>query len=330
MLSWNEPLLRLALPAAAALCAAAAEVPVNRPANAPGELRKLMDVPLRDPSVCVSPDGTYYLTGTSEPFWGFNNDNGIRLWRSSDRVAWEPLGTVWRYGESPWHRRFLEACKPLWAPEIHYLKGTFWLTYSMPGWDNTAKTSGSGLLKSTSGKPEGPYVDMQPEERLGDEIDATLFQDRDGEVYFAWHSGKIAKLKSDLSGLAEPYHWLRSTVGDTNPDHHSGLCAGIFGKDSFDHVGYEGMFLFQRGGLYYLCGSDQIDGRYSCMVATSKSLLGPYSERYEAIRDGGHNAFFVEPAGQWWSTFFGPPCSERAAVLPVHFDAEGKLLPGRG
>ena len=45
---------------------------------------KLFDTPLRDPSICRGPDGTYYLTGTSEPFWGFNNENGIRVWKSKD------------------------------------------------------------------------------------------------------------------------------------------------------------------------------------------------------------------------------------------------------
>ena len=111
----------------------------GQPASVPVGLRKLMDTPLRDPSICLGPDGTYYLTGTSEPFWGFNNENGIRVWKSRDMVTWEPLGTVWRYGGSPWHEKYLEAKKPLWAPEIHYLKGTFWLTYSMPGWDGTAQ-----------------------------------------------------------------------------------------------------------------------------------------------------------------------------------------------
>jgi hypothetical protein len=104
----------------------------------------------------------------------------------------------------------------------------------------------------------------------------------------------------------------------------------LIGKGSFDHVGYEGMFLFKRQGRYYLCCAEQIDGRYSCMVATSTSLLGPYSARYEAIRHGGHNVFFVDASGQWWSTFFGPPHTERAAVLPVHFDAEGQLACGTG
>ena len=296
----------------------------------PLPLRKLMDTPLRDTSLCHGPDGSWYLTGTVEPFWEYNQ--GIKVWKSKDFATWEPLGFVWKYGGSPWHRKYLEAKKPLWAPEIHHLKGTFWLTYSLPGWDGTGKTSGCGLLKSTSGRAEGPYEDVQPNERLGDEIDASLFQDDDGVVYFLWHSGKIARMKPDLSGLAEPYHWLRSTVPDANPRHHSGLCAGIFGTNSFGHVGYEGMFVFKRNGRYYLDCSEEIDGRYSCVIATATQLYGPYDERYEAIPHGGHNMIFKDERDQWWSSYFGSdagaPWRERAGVLPVEFDASGRLRPG--
>lgn len=293
-------------------------------------LRKLMDTPLRDTSICRGPDGIWYMTGTVQPFWAYNE--GIQVWKSKDLTEWQPLGFVWKYGSSPWHKKYLDAKKPLWAPEIHYLKGTFWLTYSIPGWDGTAKTSGCGLLKSTSGKAEGPYQDMQPDERLGDEIDASLFQDDDGTVYFLWHSGKIARMKPDMSGLAEPYRWLKMTGTDPNPAHHSGLCAGIFGKDSFDHVGYEGMFLFKANNRYYLACADQYEGRYSCMISISDKLFGPYSPRYEAIPHGGHNMFFRDDNGQWWSSYFGSddkaPWQERPGILPIHFTADGRIFPG--
>jgi beta-xylosidase len=303
------------------------------PMGPPPGLRKLIDTPLRDPSICRGPNGTYYLTGTSEPFWGYNNERGIRIWKSKDLMIWEPLGTVWRYGASPWHQKYLTAKKPLWAPEIHYNKGTFWLTYSMPGWSDKnpngtdGKNSGCGLLKSTTGKPEGPYVDIQPKERLGDEIDASLFEDDDGTMYFLWHSGKIARLKPDMSGLAESYHWLKTKTADPDPNHHSGLCAMVFGKGSFDHVGYEGMFMFKREGRYYLCCSDSCDGRYSCYVATATNVYGPYSARYEAVPHGGHNTCFQDEKGNWWSTYFGPPWNERAAILPIEFSPDGRLAP---
>ncbi|MDR3690314.1 MAG: family 43 glycosylhydrolase [Fimbriimonas sp.] len=295
-------------------------------------LRKLMDSPLRDPSICRAPDGYYYLTGTVEPFYGFNE--GIKVWKSKDLVDWAPLGFVWKYGTSPWHKPYLEKSISLWAPEIHYLRGTFWLCYSMPGYDGTAKTSGCGLLKSVSGKAEGPYIDMHPNDRLGDEIDASLFEDTDGRVYFLWHSGKIARMTDDMTALAEPYHWLRTRVPDMDPHHHSGLCEKIFGKGSFDHVGYEGMFLVKANGRYYLDCSDMINGRYSCMIAESTSIYGPYDARYEAIPHGGHNTFFQDEKGHWWSTFFGSdesaPWSERPGILPVHFDKKGHVTMGHG
>jgi lysophospholipase L1-like esterase len=290
-------------------------------------LTRLMDTPLRDTSICLGPNGGYYLTGTVEPFWGFNA--GIKLWKSPDLAHWTALGFVWKYGASPWHEKYLEAKKPLWAPEVHDLKGTFWLTYSMPGWDGTAKTSGCGLLKSTTGKPEGPYADVQPAERIGDEIDASLFEDDDGVVYFLWHSGKIARMETAMNGLAEPYHWLKTTASDPNPKHHSGLCAGIFGKGSFDHVGYEGMFLFKREGRYYLSCAENFDGRYSCAVATATNIYGPYGQRYEAIPHAGHNTFFQDSSGQWWSTYFGSddtaPWRERPGMLPITFDSKGRV-----
>lgn len=294
----------------------------------PGLIR-LMDMPLRDTSICRGTDGVWLMTGTVEPFWSYNE--GIKVWKSKDLKDWEPLGFVWKYGKSPWHKKYLEAKKPLWAPEIHYLKGTYWLTYSLPGWDGTGKTSGCGLLKSTTGKPEGPYVDMQPEDRIGDEIDASLFQDDDGTVYFLWHCGKIARMKPDMSGLAEPYHWLKTTTSDVIKSHHSGLCAGIFGANSHDHVGFEGAFMFKANGLYYLDCSDSIEGRYSCMIATSSNLYGPYSARYEAIPHGGHNMFFKDDKGQLWSTYFGSdggaPWQERPGMLPVELGGDGKLHP---
>jgi hypothetical protein len=300
---------------------------VNNPQGITG-LRLLADMPLRDPSVCRGPDGTWYLTGTVEPFYGFNE--GIKMWSSRDLAQWKPMGFVWKYGDSPWHKPYLEKKMSLWAPEVHYLKGTFWLTYSMPGYGGSGMTSGSGLLMSKTGEAEGPYLDMCPEHRLGDEIDGSLFQDDDGSMYYVWHSGKIAKMTADVSHFDEPYHWLRTSATDPDPNHHSELCPGIFGKDSFDHVGFEGAYLFKRNGTYYLTCAEMYDGRYSTMVATSKNIYGPYSPRYEAVPHGGHTVFFQDEQGRWWSTIFGSddgaPWQQKPGIVPIRFDEAGKLL----
>ena len=284
-------------------------------------VRLLFDDYMRDPAICLGPEGTYYLTGTTA------GQNCIRIWKSKDLKKWERLDFEWRYGGSPWHKPYIEGKKPLWAPEIHYKKGTFWLTYSMPGWQvgDHFENCGSGLLRSTTGKAEGPYVDVSPNERLGDEIDASLFEDDDGTMYFVWHGGKLRKLKPDLSGPAEPMRRLKLATPDPDPSHHTDLCRKVHGTNSFDHIGYEGAFLFKISDTYILCGSDHFQGKYTCWIATSKQLYGPYSARYPAIPDGGHNMFFKDKDGQWWSTIFNGPINEKPCILPVDIQANGQV-----
>lgn len=325
--------MKIGCGAALVMAGYGSSVPAGEPASVPATttrmsesmgnldkaVRLLFDEYVRDPSICLGPDGTYYLTGTT------SGQNCIRLWKSKDLVQWDKLNFEWHYGDSPWHQNYKAKGCPLWAPEVHYRKGTFWLTYSMPTYTGEFKDSGSGLLKSTTGKAEGPYVDVSPNERLGDEIDASLFEDDDGSVYFIWHCGKIRKMKPDMSGPAEPGRKLKIAVPDPDPTHHSDLCAKIHGPNSFDHIGYEGVFLLKIADTYVLTASDTYHGKYTCWAATSKNIYGPYSARYPAIPHGGHNMFFRDKTGQWWSTIFNGPVSERPAILPVTIDVNGQI-----
>ena len=65
-------------------------------------VRLLFDDYMRDPSICLGPEGTYYLTGTTA------GQNCIRIWQSKDLKKWEKLEFAWRYGASPWHKPYLE------------------------------------------------------------------------------------------------------------------------------------------------------------------------------------------------------------------------------
>ena len=267
-------------------------------------LRPLFDYPLRDTSVCLGPDGTYYLTGTTgHPTW-WKTNQGIRMWKSNDMKTWEPMGLVWSFeNDMTWQKKQGEN-QAIWAPEIHYFADTFWLAYCV-------NYGGTGILKSSTGKPEGPYVDIKPDGPLADEIDASLFRDDDGKVYFVYQNGKIARMKDDMSGLAQEPKFL-------NPAN-----AG--------HVGFEGAFIFKTNSHYYLSCADFIDGCYHCYVASSKYLYGPYADRYLAVPHGGHNMFFKDAKGQWWSTFFGndgdAPFKERPGLLRIEFGDDGEPRP---
>jgi beta-xylosidase len=281
----------------------------------------ILNQKLRDPSVCIGPDETYYLTGTSAnnpagssdtTGWWHKNE-GIRIWNSKDLKNWQPLGLVWSLDkDATWAKSFKKdrgiMRRALWAPEIFYLKGTFWLTYSM-------NYRGCGLLKSTSGKPEGPYVDIKTDGPLTGNIDASLFQDDDGSVYFVYQNGMIAKMKDDMSGLAEePRH--------IQPANNK-------------QVGFEGAFITKNKGKYILIcaefngqGSDRT---YDCMAANADNLYGPYGDRYLAIPSGGHNMIFRDRKGRWLSTIFGSDgkciLSETPGILPIKFDKDVKIHP---
>jgi xylan 1,4-beta-xylosidase len=201
-----------------------------------------------------------------------------------------------------------EPFRPLWAPEIHYINHTFWIPFSVP-------RHGITILRSTTGKAEGPYeVAIRPDEPLSAGIDASLFQDDDGTVYSLYGGGWIAKMKSDMSGLAEPYRHITSASGR--------------------EVGFEGVYLFKEHGLYQLCVADFVLGEYNTYIATAKSLNGPWSERYLAVPHAGHANFFRDRQGRMWSTFFGndrhSPYSAEPGVVPLMQDPKGRWRPDPG
>jgi hypothetical protein len=286
----------------------------------PLPVRQLFDHPVRDTSICLGPDGHYYLTGTTANntggprdtnSWWYVNE-GIRVWRSPDLTHWTALGLVWSFErDATWQKPIKNGRRALWAPDIHYLKGTFWLTYCL-NWPG----GGTGLLRSTTGRPEGPYADVKPDGPLTGEIDASLFQDDDGRVYFVFQDGKIARLNDDLTALAEEPRLLR-------PANHQ-------------HVGFEGAFLTKHQGRYFLICAEFNpapggDRTYDCMVASADHLDGPYGDRYLAIPHAGHNLFFHDRTGRWWATFFGndsaAPWRERPGLLPIELGPDGRVQP---
>jgi beta-xylosidase len=290
------------------------ELSVKLPVN----LNPVFDYPIRDISVCMGPDSVYYMTGTTgyPDWWAVTGD--IQIWKSKDLKNWEPLITkprkrsmVWNIDRdgSKWNKvitlRDGAPFRPLWAPEIQYFNNTFWLTYSIP-------LKGNSILKSTSGKAEGPYVvALKKDAPLTTDIDGMLFKDDDGKIYSVAGSGNITLLNNDCS----------KAIGKT-----------ILAKPAnANHVGFEGAFLFKKDKKYYLAAAEFVNGEYHCFVATADSIYGPYSNRYLAIPHAGHNSFFKDAAGNWWATFFGndktAPFKERPALLRIEFDDKGRIKP---
>lgn len=345
----------------AALAMRAAVSDPVAPVNAPElqiskSITPLFDTWMRDTFVTLTDDGFYYLTGTTAApgkahCWDWND--GLHLWRSADLKEWTHLGMVWSLdrnatwqGEaelvdpgqiSPARDVMDEKRRAVWAPEIHYIKSRKqWLIVACM---NGSKVAGKGsfILRSTSGRPEGPYENIpgNADGPIFDNIDGSLFEDDDGAVYFVAHNHFIARMKDDLSGFAEPLRRFAETPFEPEPYAEGAYIVKHAGKYHLIQTFWS--FRKPDGRFSYLGPQYNHPSRhsYDVLVASADNIYGPYGPRYTAIVEGGHNNFFRDKDGLWWSPMFGNPRGAsaktasficRPALVPLKYEA-GRFLP---
>ena len=305
---------------------------VSNPWSSPPKIARFPDPVLpdqiRDAQVCRCPDGTYYLTGTTgdDAFLKPGPDAwlrspGIQVFKSIDLRHWQSLGWVWTFErDGTWNKEFgtfggRGPARGIFAPEIHFLKGKFWLVYSV---NHTTPKHSFGIGLACADRPEGPWREMSPERPLTDGFDPNLFEDDDGKVYLLKHGGEISELSSDMTRLITPPRHLTA--------------------ENFPSVGYEGVSLFKHEGRYYLTAAEwnvHADGTqsYDSMAAVSTNLFGPYGPRQCALRFGGHNSYFKDTTGNLFATVWcypdHDPHWQNVSIVPMHIDQNPakRLIP---
>lgn len=340
--------------ASAAGAVSDATAPVDDPAlQIPASVKPLFDTWMRDTYVTYADDGYYYLTGTTAApgkshCWDWND--GIHAWRSRDLRQWDHLGMVWSLDrDATWQREPVivpagqispardvldEKRRAVWAPEIHRIKGQWLIVACMNG------GRGSFILRSKSGRPEGPYENIPGNARgpIFPNIDGSLFEDDDGAVYFVGHNHFIARMKDDLSDLAEPVRQFEETPYAPEPYAEGAYVVKSAGKYHLIQTYWS--FRKPDGKYSYLGPQYNHPSRYSydVVVASADRIYGPYGQRYTAIVEGGHNNFFRDRDGRWWSTMFGNPRGAsaktasflcRPAIFPLVYE-DGRFRPDEG
>jgi hypothetical protein len=175
-----------------------------------------------------------------------------------------------------------------------------------------------GFLKSESGEPQGPYVSAYDGNRpfMERQIDASLFEDNDGSVYFVWQGRFLRKLNEAMDGFDSEIVELK-TVDD-------------------EQVGYEGIFMTRVGDWYMVLaaewngGQNRTCGTYDMMYSVSRELTGPYSRRRVGVPHGGHSTMFRDKLGNWNLAIFGndrsAPFRARPGVIPLKIRDTGDDL----
>lgn len=263
-------------------------------------LKPCIDIPLRDVSVCWGHDGWYYLTGTTGyPDWEIRNE-GIWVWRSRDLKDWERIGKVWDVvQDGTWQKQEKplgngKTGRAVWAPEIGYFRETYWISYAM-NW------GGTGLLMSTTGKIAGPYEDMG--QITPDGYDASLFVDDDGQAYWVYQDGRIARMAEDLKGLAEkPRAMLPAAFA-------AGGRKDVNATRAERRIGSYGAFLTKLGGKYLLFCSERFErmdaANDDVFVAVADHIKGPYTHRRLVLPHAGQSMLFKGLEETLWMTFSG-------------------------
>lgn len=276
---------------------------------------------LPDPTVIRAHDGYYYLYATEDT-------HNVPIYRSSDLVKWRYVGTA-----------FTDVTRPMdmvpdggiWAPDIVYLDGKYLLYYSKSTWGGSWE---AGIGVAWSDRPNGGFHEAHKlfvSKEIGIEncIDPYFMQDDDGRNYLffgSFHDIYCVELTADGLNLKEGFEPKK-------------IAGGLI----------EATTIMRHDGYYYLVGStgtccEGANSTYRLVMTRSKSLFGPYVDRYgrSAIGDNfspllnkspqvygpGHCSRFVtDDAGQTWMIYHGFQASDVEGGRKVYLD---KITWGTG
>ncbi|MDQ7809327.1 arabinan endo-1,5-alpha-L-arabinosidase [Amycolatopsis sp. A133] len=249
-------------PFSAVLLSVAALLSTSIPAAAaayPDPGRVTGDVAVHDPSVVKRPDGSYLVAHTGD---------NLALKTSTDRIAFRNAGSVFP-GGAPWTTAYTGGGRNLWAPDISYRNGQYYLYYAA----STFGSNRSAIFLATS--PSGnsgtwTHRGLVVESRSSDNfnaIDPNLIVDESGRWWLDfgsfWSGNKLIPL--------DPATGLRQGTAMTAI---SGRGGGAI----------EAPFIVKRGQYYYQYVSFDLCCRgaastYRVMVGRATGVAGPYTDR---------------------------------------------------
>ena len=256
-----------------------------------------------DPYIYRHTDGTYYFTASVPAY------DGIVL-RKSDTLA----GLAQAEETEVWHKHEsgIMSCH-IWAPELHYINGVWYLYYAGGDKDDIWAIRPYVLECKDEDPITGKWVEKGKMGRADDDkfsfeafsLDGTVFENH-GKWYYIWaEKVGVGKQISNLyiGELETPYKLKTVQVLLTTPDY------------DWERVGFwvnEGPAILKRNGKIYVTYSASETGVAYCMgmltTDENSDLLDPLSwkkERYPVLQSDaskgiygpGHNSFTVDEEG---------------------------------
>jgi arabinan endo-1,5-alpha-L-arabinosidase len=246
--------------------------PGTPPSSYPNPGRVTGSTGAHDPAVVKAPNGTYIVVTTGD---------NLPIKTSTDRTAWQNAGVVWPNGAS-WTSPYTNGGRSLWAPDISYRNGQFYLYYSASTFGSQRSaiflaTSPTGAAGSWTN--QGLVIESSTAVNYN-AIDPNLVVDDAGQWWLSfgsfWTGIKLIRL--------DPNTGRRST---------SDTAVRAIAQRTTAGGAVEAPFIYRHGGYYYQFVSfdrccQGASSTYRIMVGRSTSVTGPYTDRNGvAMTSGG-------------------------------------------
>ena len=249
-----------------------------------------------DPSMIRVGDTYYIANSTFEWF------PGVRLHESKDMVHWQllpsPLSTT-----TLLDMKGNPASGGIWAPDLSYADGKFWLVYTDVKVTEGAFKDMTNYL-TTATDIRGPWSD--PIKLNGVGFDASLFHDQNGRKYLVQQTWDHREYHHPFDGITLTEFDV--TTMKLKPETARTIYRGTEVKL------VEGPHLYQKDGYYYLFAAEGgTVFTHQEVVARSKTLDansfetepdGPFITNFDTpdmgIQKQGHGALVNTPSGEWY------------------------------
>ena len=268
-----------------------------------------------DPSMIRVGDTYYIANSTFEWF------PGVRLHESKDMVHWNllpsPLSRT-----SQLDMRGNPSSGGIWAPDLSYADGKFWLIYTDVKVVNGAFKDCTNYLV-TAESIHGPW--SEPIRVNGVGFDASLFHDDDGRKYLVQQTWDFREYHHGFDGITLTEFDVKTMK--LKPETERTIWRGTDVKLT------EGPHLYKINGYYYLFAAEGgTVYTHQEVVARSRSLdalsfegmpSNPFITNFDTPRSylqkQGHGALVDTPSGEW---YYASLCGR-----PWHHDNESFTDP---
>ena len=268
-----------------------------------------MGVYIADPTGRVDKDGRLYVYGSLDKVPTTYCSTDYHVLSSSNLKDW----TLYlnRFSSKGENDEVSYSDGPLYAPDMMYRNGTYYLYYD---------TSDGSEGVATSVSPAGPFRYGTKIEGISG-IDPNVFVDDDGQAYYFWgqFSAKGAKMNADMKTLD------MGSIKD-----------GILTEQ--EHGFHEGGFVFKRNGWYYYVYTDVTRRDEACCIGYSMSRhpMGPYEYKGIIIDNTGcdpgnwnNHGSVVKFGNQWYVLYHrsthNSNTMRKACIEPIHFLNDGTI-----